>query len=266
MKNRYVLIILIVLVLTSCEKVIDFPLKNTSTKPVIDACINSFQHAATLTFSQSEGYYDTTFFPPISGANAIITDEQGNSFVLQEFAPGFYQNVNIPVQEKTLWQLSVSYNGETFKANSYMPVQVLLDSVYYKYSSETLFAPEGYRVWATFTDLSGENNQYRLKLYVNDKDVTNGIIYLWSDTGNDGAHVQYIFYRHALTKGDVFRVELWAIDEATYNYLFALQNTISGNENASLAAPANPENNISGNALGYFTAAAISTSKKIVIN
>ncbi len=263
---KYIFLLLFATVFTSCEKVIDFPLKNTPPKPVIDARINSLQHTATVTFTQSEGYYDTTFFPAVTGAAVAVTDDAGNRFVLEEYAPGFYQSMNLPVAEKTYWHLSVSHNGETYEADSYMPAPVLLDSVYYVYSSESLFAPEGYRVWATFTDPPGEENYYRLKLFVNGKDVTNGIIYLWSDTGSDGAHVQFIFYRHALSKGDRFRVELWAIDEAAYDYLFALQNTISGNENASLAAPANPENNLSGDALGYFTATAVSTSEEVVIN
>ncbi len=265
MKKFLLFQIIAVVIFTSCEKVIDFPLKDTPPKTVIEAVINSLDHSATLYLTQSDNYYDTSGFTGLSGAIASIQNSNGVEYVLESLNPGVYRATNIPVEEDSQYKLSVELQGNKYDAVSYLPESVPVDSVYYRYSNESLFAPEGYRVWANFTDPANQTNYYRLKLYVNGIDVTSGVIYLWSDATADGSQVEYIFYRHALQPGDQFRVELWSIDKTTYDYLFALQNTVTGNQNASLAAPANPENNISGDVLGYFTAAAVTSGDKVTI-
>lgn len=54
----------------------------------------------------------------------------------------------------------------------------------------------------------------------------------------------------AVESGDQVFIEIDHIDEANYNYWFTMQQNVS----ESTAAPANPETNISNNALGYFSA------------
>ena len=269
MKNRLtfgISIVTLLFITMSCEKVIDFDLKDTEPVPVAEAVINSMQHSASLKLSYTDNYYDTTGFTPISHAEAVITTASGDSYKLDEVNPGYYINTQIPVNEGEQYNLKLDLQGETYKAVSEMAEPVTIDSVYYIYNAASLFAPEGYRIWAVFRDPPLQENYFRLKLYVNDVDVTHGVIYLWSDANADGSVVQFIFYRHALAAGDRFRVELWGIDKATYDYLFTLQNISTGAQNASLAAPANPETNLSGgNILGYFTAAAVTSTENVTI-
>ncbi len=259
--KNIILFIISTVLLGSCEKVIDFPLKNTPPQPVAEAVINSLTHTASLTLSLTDDYYDTTGFAFISGAEAYIINEQDDTIVLNEMNPGYYIANQINIEENTRYRFEMDALGNHYRGISQMPSAVPVDSVYYTYSAATLFAPEGYRVWASFTDPPGEENYFRLKLYVNDVSATDGIFYLWKDTNADGEKVDFIFYRNALQGGDRIRVELWAIDKTTYDYYFALQNTSLQNQNASLAAPANPESNLTGGEIyGYFTAAAVSTS------
>jgi len=195
---KNILFFLLPVLLGSCEKVIDFDLKETPSLPVAEVVINSLQHTSSMKLSYSDAYYDTTGFTPISHAEAVIETESGESFMLDEITPGYYLNTQIPIAQGEKYHLKLNLQGEEHTAVAELPAPVAIDSVYYTYSEATLFAPEGNRVWAVFRDPPGQENYYRLKLYVNDEPATNGIIYLWSDANADGSVVQFIFYRHAL--------------------------------------------------------------------
>ncbi|HOY49299.1 MAG TPA: DUF4249 domain-containing protein, partial [Flavobacteriales bacterium] len=54
-------------------------------------------------------------------------------------------------------------------------------------------------------------------------------------------------------------VELWGIDKGVYEYYNTL-NSILGGAGPSVASPANPTSNITGGAMGYFSAYTISRS------
>jgi hypothetical protein len=263
---KTIVYIMTIIITSSCEKVIDFPLNDAPPQPVAEAVVNSMNRTASLKLSWTNNYYDTTGFKAITGAEAIIYNEAGDTVHLYEMSPGYYFGTNISVKENKEYFFDLKSLGTHYQAASFMPETVPVDSVYYEYNEASLFAPEGYRVWVSFSDPAGEENYFRINLYVNDTLKTNGIFYLWKDSNADGEKVNFILYRHSLKNGDTFRVELWAIDKQTYDYYFELQNTSSVNQNASLAAPANPENNITGGEIyGYFTAAAVSTSKKVVV-
>lgn len=256
---------IISLLFTSCEKTIDFDLKKTEPQLVIEGLVKSSNNMATLNLSWSEDYYSTSGFVAVSNADAEISWGNGKYAVLDETTSGVYTADNIDIDEGQEYSLSVETDGKWHYASSVMPVATEIDSVFFMYSDKTLFAPEGFRVWAMFTDPGERGNYFRLQLFVNDEPVTNGIIYLWDDNETNGAVVQYIFYRNSLAVSDRFRVELWAIDKDTYNYYLALQALITDNQELQPAAPANPENNISDEVLGYFSAVAVYSSNTVQI-
>lgn len=55
--------------------------------------------------------------------------------------------------------------------------------------------------------------------------------------------------------GDIITVEMQTIGKDVYDYFFSLDQTLS----QSVATPANPVSNISGDALGYFSAHNVQT-------
>jgi hypothetical protein len=64
--------------------------------------------------------------------------------------------------------------------------------------------------------------------------------------------------------GTTLTLQMNCIDKAVYNYLNELQQISGGGSGFSSQAPANPTTNISGGALGYFSANTV-TSKTVNI-
>jgi hypothetical protein len=58
----------------------------------------------------------------------------------------------------------------------------------------------------------------------------------------------------------VVNIEMQCIDKNVYDYFFAIASVIQGQS----ATPANPVNNISGGALGYFSACTVGRTSVII--
>ncbi|MDP2722877.1 MAG: DUF4249 domain-containing protein [Bacteroidales bacterium] len=251
--------------LHSCEKVIDFELKATDPIIVVEGIVSSNDSIASVNLSWSEDFYSTSAYKAIDQALVAVINESGEIYELNQTFPGTYQTNELPIEQNTEYRLLVNFGNKTYSAASHMPYVTPIDSIFYTYSAETLFAPEGYRAWIVFTDPETKGNCYRLQLFVNEERKTDGVFYLWDDKESNGVSVNFIFYMNSLDFNDQFNAELWAIDRPTYDYLKSLQAITSDPQGAQPSAPANPENNITNEALGYFTAVAVSHSKTLLI-
>lgn len=81
-------------------------------------------------------------------------------------------------------------------------------------------------------------------------------VVIFEDLQSDGNEIEYDRIRTAFELNDFVFVELLSIDEATYEYYSTLGNAIASSSGSKIQTkiPANPNSNISGNALGYFGA------------
>ncbi len=263
--KRIATYIFIVALMTSCEKVIDFDLENAEPQVVIESIANNNDNLVYAKLSYSGDFYNPSDFPEITPATVKLFINNSDGQLLEETASGLYEARFQPAQPGDIFTLEVDIDGIKYSATSELQQKVPVDSVFYQYSEESIFAPAGYRVTAIFYDPPGKGNYYRVQLYVNGEPTTNGIIYLYSDNAADGAPVSFILYRNALELNDVFRVDLWAIDKATYDYYSGLEKLMSDYPAHMQVSPANPVNNISGGALGYFSAIAVTSSKTVTI-
>jgi hypothetical protein len=87
---------------------------------------------------------------------------------------------------------------------------------------------------------------------------------LREDTFFDGNENDFSFDNMDLQSGDKIEVQLISIDNMVYDYFKTLANIVSGGGGASSSSPANPNSNLSNNALGYFAAESISSMKATV--
>ena len=258
---KYAIFIMTIVLLTSCEKVIDFDLKESQPQVVIESIANNESHTVWTKLSLSGDYYNPNEFDKITGATVSATINGTVELNLEEKSAGYYETVFDEVNAGDIFSLSVKIDGIEYSAVSELQEKVQVDSVFFQYSGETVFAPEGFRAVAIFTDPPGKGNYYRIQLYVNDEPATDGIIYLYNDNTTDGAPVSYLLYRNALQQGDRVRVELWTVDKQVYDYYAGLEKLISTYPAHMQVSPANPETNLTGGALGYFAAIAVTSSK-----
>lgn len=248
-KNIFILISAL-LIFTSCEKVIDLTLPENEAKVVIEAQISNATPINTVRLSKTVNYNQPNIFPPVTGAIVTIADNAGNSETLTEQSQGYYLTSQMIGVIGRTYTLTVTAEGQTYTAQCTMPVEVPFDSLIF--SREKQFAaPDSLDVITPiYTDPIAIANYYRYVRVVNQKRFPGS----WynDDIFTDGETNTFGFYADdmELQPGDTLTVEMQSIAKVVYQYF----NSKAQSADGFTGAPANPVTNITGGALGYFSA------------
>ncbi|MBD8347234.1 DUF4249 domain-containing protein [Dysgonomonas sp. HGC4] len=250
--NKYITIIAAAVSLfmfTSCEKEIEVDLHSAEPKLVIEGLITP-NTLPTVRLTMSKEFNSDNTFDPVLGAIVSVSDDKGNSEILEIDTDGIYRaSYMLGVPGRT-YNLKVNVEGQEYTASSTMsPHTVKIDSttLYYiplfKYPFPMIH----------FQDPKGSKNYYRELLYINgkrkklDEDATDTddregfymsrIIPAYKENGSD---------EDAIKKGDTITVEHQLLDKGAFTF-FETLGRISSSQT-------NPTSNIKGGALGYFSA------------
>jgi hypothetical protein len=266
--QNYLSIALIVLALSSCQKVINVDLNSAAPAIIIEGNISNQVGSNTVTLSKTVNFSDANVFPAVTGASVTINDNAGNSEILAEVSSGVYKTSTLQGIIGRAYTISVTANGKNYQAVSAMAAPVAIDTLIEKTSTGFGGGPNGgtmnKSVEVQFTDPTGTANYYRLVELVNGVLINN--ITITSDNLRDGSVIAQGLREGADIKlqiGDIITVQLQNIDKNVYEY-FRTFNDASGGGNFNSSTPANPTSNLNNGALGYFSAYAV-TSKTIVI-
>ena len=250
------LISLIFFSLQGCKKVIEVNLKKAAPQIVINGEVNNLSGPYKITISKSADFTSDNNFPPVSEAFVTISGN-GITDTLEEKEPGIYFTHSLKGKSGQRYSLSVSVNGKNYTSSSVMPKQVHLDSLTFVLGRSNNIYPV-----ANFQDPAGEDNYYQFIEFVNGKRFSNGRgNSVFDDRLSDGRYITRTLYDDSadIKKGVTLRVQMNCIDKQVFTYLNELLQ-ISGNGGGfSSPAPANPDSNISGGALGYFSANTVSS-------
>ncbi len=256
------LLLIICMAFYSCTKVININLNDASPKIVIEGNITNVAGPYQVQITQTVNFSASNIFPAVPGAIVKITDttiSQTDSLI--ETTPGIYttQTLLLGIPGHT-YQLYVFVNGQTYTSLSTMPQLVQLDSITFQHTNR--FGTIDIDPVANFQDPAGVANYYTFVQFVNNKRLKN--TYVFNDRLSDGKYIsQQIFSDSAyIHVGDTVLLQMNCLDESAYNYFNTL-NQVTGGNNFQSASPSNPISNISNNALGYFSAAAITEKKRI---
>lgn len=259
MKFSAIYFFLVIICFTSCEKVIDLPLDVAPKKYMIEGTITDAKGGCRVLISQTKNFDEDNSFKGISGAEVSIKDENNNSITLPEVLPGIYTDSSITGIPGKTYSLHVNINGTGFDASSKMPVKVIMDSLYI--SDDNIFGQVRKTPNINYTDPEGRGNNYRFVLYVNG--IKRNNIYIVNDDYSDGniSSIKLFLFGEdddkKIKSGDKIGVDMLCISPEVYKYWYSLNAGATGNNNA--ASPANPVSNISGGALGYFSAQTVQT-------
>lgn len=253
MKNIFLLILMPVL-FSSCEKAINLDLGNVEEKYVIEGSITNEAGPSTVLISKTKNFDDNNQFNGVK--DALVKIEYNNMVVIlpETSKKGVYSTTAITGTPGQTYKLTVTVDGHVFTSSSTMPEPVALDAFYLK--------PNGFDTLKTVTfvkykDPANVKNYYWFDLFINDKRQRN-----YDVTNDDFTPGQEVTRSIAFTnitddlsknlkKGDKLGIEMHSIDPSVYLYLFSLPGAEGSNNSA---APANPISNITGGALGFFSA------------
>jgi hypothetical protein len=263
---------------SSCQKIISVDLNQTSPQIVIEGLVNDQGGMDSVAINMTGDYFTPSlYFPPITNATVVISDNAGDTDTLKGTTTGTYYSSSPTGVPGRTYSLKVVANGKEYDAVSTMPQKVMIDSFYAVYSS-SLFGESGYDFYVTFKDPPQLGNYYRIIPHVNSIPADSisggrGGIFITDDELTNGNEITFRFGirqnrnsgSNKIGPGDTVRVDLLSIDKATYDYLYTLRNIIAADQSPTSLSPANPNTNLTDGSLGYFSAYAMD-SKTLILN
>ena len=252
---------------SSCQKVIDVDVKDSEKKYVIEAIVTDELGASKVLLSTTKNMSESNDFPGISGATVTIADNAGNNTIFTETTTGNYVAPSFTGLAGKTYSLEVKVNGETFTARSTMPQKINLDTIFI--SNEILFGETRKLVNLAYQDPPGKGQCYRYVQYINGN--KSKPIFANNDDYSDGKYVETkLWYlvdedenpEEEIESRDTVMLDMLCIDNVVYKYWYSVYQSATGNSQS--ASPANPVTNISGGALGYFSAHTKQTKSVVV--
>lgn len=252
--------------LGSCRKVINVDIEGVEKKYVIEAVVTDQQDSSRVLLSTTKNISENNDYPGISGAAVTVTDDAGVVTIFIEDSAGYYSAPSFKGTVGRTYTLKVNINGTIFTAISTMPQKISMDTLYI--TDELLFGEARKIANTTYQDPPGKGQCYRYVQYING--IKTKTIFVNNDDYLDGKYVEAkLWYLsdededdQKILTGDTIRLDMHCIDKAVYQYWFSLNQSATGNSQS--ASPANAVTNITGGALGYFSAHTVE-SKTLVV-
>jgi len=248
---------LALLILGGCQKVIHLNLSSSDPRYVVEGILTDQKGTCKVLISRTKAFDDDNSFQGVSGAEVKLA-AGGDTTLLKETEPGVYADSLMTGTPGHTYFLSVTVDGTVFTATSSMPRRVELDSAYV--AEESPYGEPVKQMNVVYRDPAGEANYYKFVEFVNGVQVPQ--LFVSDDQLQDGKKVTATLRYYddqgddndmpEIKTGDTVRVEMQCIDKAVYKYWSSMESSATGESQS--ASPANPVSNISGGALGYFSA------------
>ncbi|MFT5821942.1 MAG: hypothetical protein ACI8ZM_003198 [Crocinitomix sp.] len=245
--------VLIILGVSSCEKVIDLPLNEAEPTLVVEAVMKDRIGANYIILSKSGSVYEDQNFEKIVDATVTVTADDGTIYDFPHQGNGLYRLPDFVVVPSTRYEIEINALDRVVTASCFAPSKPEIDSLTYLVITGSFGVPEGDTLnLISFhsVDNGTEKNYYLLKIFRNG--YPNGGYYLGNDDFINGIYYEAQFFGSEAKPRDTVFVEMISMDKANYNYYVGLSNNLDSGPFS--AAPANPPSNLIGNSLGFFGA------------
>ncbi|MCF6128093.1 DUF4249 domain-containing protein [Flavobacterium sp. AS60] len=269
--KKIILLILIIISFTSCEKVIDVSLATGEPKLVVEASINWYEGTdgsqQKIRLSTTTDYFATEV-PPVTDAVVTITNSQGQVFIfVQNTTPGTYVCTDFtPIVNET-YTLTILYQGETYTATDN-----LLDTpqiIRVEQKNDAGFLGNETEVKFFFNDLVNETNHYFIKIDDPYKVIPEyGVI---EDRFFQNNEMFSLYYSEDLKPGDTLKCTLNGVTLNYYNYMNILLTQTGTNSAGPFSTPTSTvrgnvvnRTNFDNFALGYFRLSKTSVNEYII--
>ena len=171
-----VALLVVSIVLASCEDVINPDLQNADAELVVEAWLTNKQGDQVINLMRTQTYFDNSLPPVVSGAVVTVQDSEGEemNFIEDVNRKGSYRwSPSLPGGTFGVvgrgYKLSVTVGGETFESVSQMGRVPVVDSISFKFEESNAFYPKNSytgEFWAR--DIPGSGDTYWIRTYKND--------------------------------------------------------------------------------------------------
>jgi hypothetical protein len=254
-KLNSIVLLFLSFLLCACEDVITLDLANGTEKYVIEAKLADQPGKCEVRIGKTKDFASSNNFNGQTGASVTIEDDLGQVSILTPTTAGIYSNPTLKGTPGHTYTLKIVVNGNTFTGKSTMPALVPLLDVYVK--EIQIFSGPRKFTHVQYQDPAGKGDCYRFLEYVNG--VYTRKISVEHDDLIDGNLINQVLVpkdfdddNFELKTGDKIKVEFMGIDKPVYTYWFSVDAGAQGE--GQTATPINPVTNLTGGALGYFSA------------
>lgn len=264
-------------VMTSCKKEIDFDYNEIDPIVVVEGRVSN--EGTRIMITKSRSMQDSAHARCLAGAQVVVSDINGDHLIAFDADADCYRS-SLKGQPGQTYRLSIDFEGQHYEAVSTMPqssVILTAEFLWQPILQERLLA---YEVWAT--DPQPDQRDYYLYRmdrtwhhpHFEGKKHTEP--YRWAVFDDRGCPPGKIYrdimcmseraaeedeeenWKGILYEGDTVTFSLTNIDLATYEYFSSLR--------AGQGGGANPKSNITGGCQGYFTACSVTHADTIVFS
>jgi len=284
----------IVLIICSCEDVVQIETADTPKQVVVDAWLNTESEAQEIRLTYSQPYFQADPPAAVTGAQVNVTSSSGETFAFGESEPGVYiwqplDSQSIGIVGST-FDLNITLDDqEIYSTSTVYPVPVI-DSIRQEYRENELTGPDGIYTDFIARDFPGLGNTYWIKTFKNGKFLNKPEeINLAYDAGFDGGSeidgIIFITPIRELTNripdesetddppyipGDQIRIEIHSISIDAFEFMSSVRDEILNGTNTIFASPIanSPGNVFSSKAdtevLGIFCVSAVSRLEAVI--
>jgi hypothetical protein len=260
MKIRYITLIILSLILFSCEEEVVLDLGKIQKRLVVEAKVTNDSPMVKVSLSYSQDFYDVPEYQLLTNASVVLEGENGESETLTVNSENIFESKSLNPHFGENYTLKINVDNQNIEVTTKLPPPVKITSV--------AFVPNPFRknqdslnAFVSVADQVGVDNYYRLRVNKYGKKPT-GEYYLTDDSfGKDGLITMPVYFKN-FTYGDTVIVELYNLNEVIYNYYSGLSENINGSFNS--IAPGNPVSNMPDNVYGFFAGYAIDRDTVVV--
>jgi hypothetical protein len=269
--KKVLYIAIVSLVFAACEKIVDIEIPSENPRLVIESELYNVKDIWKVKLSLSQPYFDQDSADYVADATVFITELGGDTVYLNYRDTGMYASTDShQCIVGSSYKLNVVHNGKTYTATEVLQDAFPMDTVmsFFLPPNDRSF-PTGTYVFVQGQTDNTKKNYYRFKTYRNDTikstdldDDQFGAVSLLNSLFdvNDilgeiarGKLPRPILFN--VEDKDTIRVEQYAITETYYKFLTDVNAQQSRSGTPFDPPPANPNNNLSNGALGYFAVA-----------
>ena len=278
--KKYIYITIAIILSTACTENFDVELDSTHIRLVVQGSINNELKAHQVSLTKSADYFSNSPAPKVTGATVSISDGEGNTFDLTEISDGLYETDTIAGEIGKTYTLTINSEGETYTASCNLNFCAPIDSInfgYYDFSEwyEEEEVDSLGRIIETYVSIllnaqepESPGDYYLWNVYKNGKLESDTLyeVYFSDDVFVNGNYLYDVYVQNIkeVSIGDTITLEMQAITDEYYNYIYQLLTETVWNMGPLDGPPANPTGNISNGAMGFFLAYSIENITAIV--
>ncbi|BDD11585.1 hypothetical protein FUAX_40170 (plasmid) [Fulvitalea axinellae] len=253
--KRYILGLISILALASCEKVIDVELDSSDPRVVIEGVVTDIENGSYVTVKKTVDFENVGKPELIKNAKVTLSSG-GQTWTFESDQDGVYRHDGFTGQIGSKYTLKVEEGGVTHTASATMLQRIPIEKITMEFDEDSNRRgddDDNWKVKVKYFDPAGPINYYKFAVWV-DGELVEDRIMIRSGKYSDGINTEYSFWED-LAEGQKLRVHLYQIEEKTYEYFESISDIYGG---GNPLAPGNPDGQFDTDALGYFATYPVS--------